>query len=216
MKNLIRKLLGVLLILLILLSTLTGCYKDGKYVNGDLSCPIEFAPSFFAKVESDTSIFDRGDVDLNFSYGLYILNGAYTYTIEEQKLLHCFNEDGVVIEDNFAIYISNSEDLVFEYDDNGRIIDYENKVNAKIWKFISFEEAFATDYGFTTSFMNIDYHHSEKITIPSEFFDAREGTVFIHIVCLRHYINEQNFGLGYGETMIEMEYRLTCDKIVLQ
>lgn len=214
MKNIIIKSVGVTLVIFTLISTLTGCYLNEEYYRGDSYLTLEFSKEYNARVESDKSIFDKGDVELTLSYGLYLLHDADT--IEKEKISHYYNEDGVIIEDNFAIYISNSEDLIFEYDDNRRIIDHENKVNAKLLKFISFEEAFTIDHGYTISAFKINYHHSEKITIPAEFFDAKSGKVFVHLVCLRHYINDQNFQLGYGETMIEMEYRLICDKIVLQ
>ena len=213
MKKTITKSVGVLLILLTLLSTLTGCYLNEEYRRGDSFLQLEFAKEYYARVESNKCIFERGDVGLTLSYGLYSLDG--NRTLETQKNYNLYNEDGLIIENNFAIYISDSEELIFERNDNKKIIDY-NKVNAKLWKFISFEEAFSTDYGYTTSSFKINYHYSEKITIPTEFFSKHSGTVFIHVVCLRYNVNEQFYTLGDCKPKIKMEYRLVGDKVVLQ
>lgn len=216
MKNYFKKSVGVLLILLTLISTLTGCYQNEEYHRGDtyISLRPNYSQECYARVEADKSIFDIDDVTLDFSYGFYSLDG--NRTLETARIHNLYNENGVVIENNFAIYISNSEDLVFERDDNRKIVDYDNKVNAKLWKFISFEEAFNTDYGYTISEFEINYNHSEKITLPIEFFAAQSGTVFIHVVCLRYLVNDQLFALGDDKTMIELEYRLIGDKLVLR
>ena len=148
MKKTIIKSVGSLLILLTLLSTLTGC-RYGFYLKGDSFVVGEWLKSFYCKLQSNKLVFDSDDVTLDFYYGLYPLYGAET--LETQKMYHGFElSDGDRIECNFAIYLSDSDEIVFEQDENENIIDYENKVNARLWKFISYEEAFSTDYGFTS------------------------------------------------------------------
>ena len=225
MKNYFKKSVGVLLILLTLLSTLTGCYKDEGYISGNLSVRFEFAPNHYAKVTSDKSIFDKGDVTLDFSYSLYPLDGAST--LETQKLQHFYipseseREKGEYHREAvFAIYISNDQKLIFEEDEQGYLLDYENKVNGKLWKFISFEEAFTTDYGYTTSGFKINYHHSEKITIPAEFFKESNEWVNIYILMFWRNVDKGDFYQCYSGQLdkptVEIRYRLTGNKIKLR
>ena len=214
MKRIVKRSVGVLLILLIVLSTLTGCFNGSgrKYFSGDSYIAGEFSHNIYSKVESDKNVFNKNNVTLDFYYCLYSLDG--NLTLESQKKYNSYTEDGYNIENNFAVYISDIEEIVFEQDDKN-IIDYENRVNAKLWRFISFEEAFSTDYGYTTDGMKINYHHWETITIPSELFTQSSGSIFIHIVCIRHDVKNNTFRLGDYRTNIEIKYRLVGNDIKL-
>lgn len=212
MKNIMKKSVGVILILLTLLYTLTGCYLF-EYSKGYGVVVGEFAEPSYAKVKSNKRIFEKDDVTLDFYYGLYSLNGMAT--VESKKALSAWEtSDGDNIEIHFAIFLSDSDKIVFEQDENENILDFENKVNAKLWKYISYEAAFSKDYGFTYEKLTIDYHHNEKITIPQDMFHLPSGNVFIHIIGLR-CINKETFIIGPEEVIIRIEYQCFDTKVVL-
>lgn len=232
MKNLIRKLLGVLLILLTLLSTLTGCvyeentlYHGGAYYepgyewgkSNDILC---------AKVESYKTFFDIDAVTMDFYYALY--SRDYGESLEELRAKHMFipSEGNTTPhqEVDFAIYISNDMDLIFEKNENKTLVDYKNKVNGIMWKFISFEEAFETDYGYTTTvdensyfkFKKVNYLHKETITIPEELFNSSSGKIYIHITRLTHNKETDQYYCYYSYYYsYPIKYRVIWDKVYL-
>ena len=210
MKNIMKKSVGVILILLTLLYTLTGCYLFEYSKGSGLGIGL-ITNDLYAKVKSDKRFFDKENVTLDFYIGLYYAQG----TIESQKEQYAFETaNGNNVERHFAIYLSDSEEIIFEKDGNEYALDIENKVNARLWKYISYEDAFSTDYGYTHESMIMDYHHKEKITIPQDMFDLSSGSVFVHIVDLR-YVNNEAFMIGYCGSYFEIKYKCFYDKIVL-
>ena len=220
MRCIIRKSVGVLLILLTVLSTLTGCEGLG-YTNGDNVTVGEFGKYFYAKVESNKWFLNKDDFTLDFYYSLYSLDGKRT--IESEKMSHSYVYFDEVdkkhyLESVFAIYISKNEELLFERDEHGYLLDYENKVNAKLWKFVSYEDAFNTNYGYTSSGLRKNYNHSEKITIPAEYFNKSNEHIYIHIARFWHDIEEDVYFLypTYPEKpTVIIEYRLIGDMVML-
>ena len=222
MRYIIRKSVGVLLILLIVLSTFTGCAGLG-YTNGDNVSVGEFKKYFYAKVESDKWFLSKEDATLEFYYALYPING--NGTLEFQKTAHSYiyfdseeDDEKHYLESVFAIYISKNEELLFERDEHGYLLDYENKVNAKLWKFVSYEDAFNTNYGYTSSGLRINYNHSEKITIPAEYFGLSNEHIYIHIARFWHDVEEDVYYIypTYPEKpTVIIEYRLIGDTVML-
>lgn len=227
MKNILTKSVGALLILLTLLSTLTGCYLNEEYRRGDNVLTGEFIPDFYAKVESDTAVVNKNNVTFDFSYALYSrLNNE---SLEECRKIFCFESTGqkegeiIYKESNFAIYISENKKLELEEDETGKLVDYKNKVNATLWKFINSEEAFSTDHGFTVSrkpnsfFTQINYAKKERMTIPTEFFSSPNGYVYIHIVRLIHDVGNDKYFLDkYGMYTLEIKYQLIGNTVILR
>ena len=197
MKNIVKKSVGVILILLTLISTLTGC-TNKEYFWGDSTLRNDWNAdlSINSKLVSSNKIFELCDVTLDFFYSLYSINSnesldqikeKYTYVPSVNE-----SERYLYTETVYAIYLSNNEELIFEKNENEAIIDYENKVNGILWRFISYEEAFSTNYGYTTMRKNgswlqeIKYNYKESITIPSELFAPVNEKIYIHIVRLAH------------------------------
>lgn len=222
MKRIVKKSVGVLLILLIVLSTFTGCMILG-YSNGNSNLGFPERDDLNAKVKANNCLFEKDGVTLDLFYCFYCLDEE---TIEQSKANHHYipsesEKDTFHSESAYAIYISKNNLLVFERDENEGLIDYENKVNARLWKFISFEEAFNTNYGYTTdqndSALNkrINYNHNEKLTIPTEFFDSSSGCVYIHIVSFLHDVNADSYFTTSEMSTIRIKYKLLGDTVVL-
>ena len=207
MKSILIKSTGVILILIFLFSTLVGCVNDKNmiYCLGAYYEPDEWRKPDIpcAKIESDKTTFDIDSVTLDFYYALYSrkkgesleeLKSKYSYTISE-------NNNFYHAEAEYAIYISNSEDLIFEKNDDNTLVDYKNKVNGIMWKFISFEEAFGSDYGYTTTmekiyfleFERVNYPRKETITIPKELFNSSNEYIYIHVITLHHNIENDQY-----------------------
>lgn len=189
-----KRIIALILTTIIWILTLTGCFNK-VYSIGDETFLAQ--KDFFAKVESDTLLFDKDNVILNFYYSLYQLDNTTIdkvredhYYIPSEGYGNPFHQ-----EDTYAIYLSNNEMLAFETD-QGYIIDHKNKVNAQLYKYITFEEAFKTNYGYTSTrkalqlVNSINYNHCEKLVIPAELFDEANSSVYIHIVRLQHYVYE--------------------------
>jgi hypothetical protein len=119
----------------------------------------------------------------------------------------------------YAVYLSKSEELIFEEDSSGNVVDYENEVNAQLIKYINYENSFSTNYGhkgsrelFYLGFIN--YNHSEKLTIPAELFDSSNDYVYIHVA--RFCKSVENDTMYFAEsTIVDIEYRLLGDNTVL-
>lgn len=230
MKNIVQKSVGVLLILLTLLYTMTGCADDNNviYFGGAYYEPYEWGKGDIpcAKIESDKTIFDIDSVTLDFYYALYSrkrgeslekLRANYSYVPSE-------NDNFCHTESEYAIYISNNEELIFEKNENETLADYENKVNGIMWKFICFEEAFGTDYGYTTSvdensffkFKKVNYSQRETITIPEELFNSSSGYIYIHVIRLLHNKETgQHSRDSYYCYTFDVKYQIIWDTVKL-
>ena len=221
-----KKLIAFFLVMLSLMLSLTSCFS-GTYLRGDTMYNLDWlnGQSIYAKVEADHFVFDKNDVTLDFNYGLYQLGNM---TLDQVKKTYCYIpseeelQNGMLYsESDFAIYISNSEELVFESKEDGSLIDPQNKVNAKLWKYISYDDAFSTNYGYTSISLKVIYNHGEKITIPAEFFSSEnDHRVYIHIVLLwrnsegtiHSCSNAQN---DYYYSKYALDYMLFGDSVIL-
>jgi hypothetical protein len=230
MKKTITKSVGALLILLMLLSTLTGCVYDDNvtYVSGAYYEPYEWGKGDIpcAKIESDKTRFDIDSVTLDFYYALY--SRKHGESLDELKRNYSYvpsgNDNACYTESEYAIYINNNEELIFEKNENGTLADYKQKVNGIMWKFISFEEAFGTDYGYTTtvdenSFFKsekVNYSQKETITIPKELFNSSSGYIYIHVVRLLHNKEtDQHSRCNYYCYTFEVKYQVILDTVKL-
>jgi hypothetical protein len=131
----------------------TACKKP-MYVSGNTHVPIEFGKRAYAKVEANRLIFNNVDVTLDFYYAFYRINNNTKEQLKE-------NAEEKQYQPNFAIYLSNNEELIFAEDENEKIVDCETGVNATLYKYFTFDETFDTDYGYTTKgFNEIQYNYS--------------------------------------------------------
>jgi len=178
MRKISRKRMGifrVLLILLIMVLTATGCagYKQGFEYSLLGSSPIEFG----IKSKSDTFSIDNVTFDLYYS--LY-------YEENYEELSSYYREENFSREELFfAIYISTGDNWSKLANDMF-VEDYKSIDTHHFVKEISEEEALSKDYGYKTSFLlGTTFNHKEQFTIPKEFFSKESGSVLIGIVAIQ-------------------------------
>ena len=221
MKNYFKKSVGVLLILIILLYTLIGC-SDAIYSKGDSYLGFPLASTINAKVETNKLIFNKNNVVIDFFYGLYCLDKQDIWQAKDNHdyVPSVWDENAFHSQSEFAIYISNEPLLTFNLCNSGSFADYNN-VDARLYKYISFEEAFSINYGYTTSgesaaAKKIIYNYSEKLTIPSEFFISSNDYVYIHIIHLLHDIDNDTFNtLSYDTKTLRIKYKSFGNTVIL-
>lgn len=213
------KFLALLLVIyLFVSSSISACFgnqeePEERYESGTTGVGL-MIENVVAKVESDERCFDKNNVNLDFSYSFYCLNDTTIDSVGSKKYKDPWYEDA------YAIYLSKNPMLVFEEDE---ITDYENKVNAKLYKYFSFDDILETDYGYTHSAGKVNYNHSEKLTIPEELFDSTSGYVYVYVIrFLKDTRNETavytyfEYDSYFNET-ISIKYELTDDnKVVLK
>lgn len=200
----------LLTLVMIMLFTATGCqktlFKSGDTANGF------HQNSMNALVETNKIISNKNDVTLDFSYGFYKLDEI---SIEQAKARRDYWDNDLHYQRNYAIYISNNEKLEFDKDENGNLIDPKNNVNAILYKFFTYEEAFEKNYGFDFEFFKIKYCHSEKITIPEELFISSSEYVYIHIVIMTYELTNDKFTWAQSQPIIPIKYKLIGNDIVV-
>lgn len=190
--------------------TLTGC-SGVVYSRGYGSAIVK--DELFIKAEANKRFFKKDDVTLDLFYSLYCLDDK---TLEQVKSEHYYSasDSSNQYERSYAVYISNGYYLEFEKDDAGHIIDHENKVNAILYKYITLEDSFETNYGYTSTrndlslFFKIHYNHSEKLTIPAELFDSSTNKIYIHIVSFSRIFPQESssYMFGYKECAFHIDF----------
>ena len=212
-----KKLIALVLVIVTLVLTLTGCFWRGnntseEYCWGDYGLGFPHYQDLNAMVTSDRLEFDINNVTLDFSYCFYCLDDE---TIEEVQSDFYYGTGEKYWEASYAIYLSNDSYLLFEEEDT-RIIDYENKVNARLIKYIDLEDLFNTNYGYTTPIgRQIEYNHTEKLTIPAEYFDPSQGIVCIHVIRFSHFTENDTLHRYPESTRIIIEFDLFDDNTVV-
>ncbi len=221
MKKHIVRVLSFALLIVLISSMLTGCFmpeqENKTYVSGDEGRGLNGGWGIYAKVESDRWSFDINDVTLNFSYTFYCLDSQTIEDLSDKPFTSTPD-----CEDEYAIYLSKNPLLEFE-DTTGKgyILDYQNNVNAKLYKHFTRDEIFEDDYGHTTNVLIINYNHTEELTIPLEFFDSENGEIFIYVVMLlKQPLRESFNGMTHSYnimslTTIEIDYNLNDSTVTL-
>ena len=175
MRKINRKRMGifrVLLILLIMVLTATGCagYKQG-FESGFFSYnyPIEIG------IKSKTDTFSIDDVTFDLYYSLY-------YEENYQELSSYYRGEKFSGEELFfALYICDVEHL-YDYKNEMTITDYKSLNNFYFIKEISEEDALSKNYGYKVNFWRKkEFAHKEEFTIPKEIFTKINGRIAIDI-----------------------------------
>ena len=210
-----KRLIALILITFIMTLTLIGC-SDAVYSRGQTHLSFEYAQDVNAKVEANKFLFNKNDVTLDLFYCFYCLDNHNLDQVKDGNECIIKNEyENLHFQSNYAIYLSNNKELIFEKDEQDNLVDQKNKVNATLYRYFTFEEAFATDYGFTSSGLKINYNHSEKITIPEEFFDSSNNYVYIHVVWFWYDVLNETTSDLREKTTIEINYELLEENRVL-
>ena len=229
MKKLVKKSIGVLLIVVILCSTLTGCFgesdEERTYVYGDTVRRL-WGPDINAKVETNVSNFSKNKVTFDLFVSVYDINNPRNYVDDFPEIFR------------LAIYVSKDEYIAraFPYKLSEAVCmkSLEDVENAELIREISYDEAFNTDFGYTIDeddwVESIKYNHKERITIPEYFFDSnyestsKHQTIYIHVIeflCYDHTYDGKEVEDGMiviraEYTTIEIKYKISGDKVMLR
>lgn len=227
--NYMKRIIALILVILIIIISLTGC-STRIYKRGLLNLPLGRYQQINAKVEANKIIFDKNDVTLDFFYSFYCLENQtldqvkrYNDNIYYETTLPEFKK--IIISHyrcTYAIYISNNKELIFEEEENGALVDLEKGVNAQLLKFFDYEDAFSSNYGFKFPeiFQELNYNHSEKLTIPEYLLNRDNEYVYIHILSIDYnvlddrYYNSKVFHIDNIYTL-DIEYKLIGDNKVI-
>lgn len=223
MKIRTTRVVSLLLVFILISLFLAGCSPRELfiYVKKGQS-PGVFTSLVQAKIEADGYVFDKNKVDLDFFYGLYCLDNS---SLEECKDSHNYTPPQNEIDKGYsyyefvyAIYISKNDELVLERKEADYVTDYKNKVNAQLYKFISYEEAFNTNYGWhgEVDFSRV-YNYSEKLHIPANLFDSSSGHIYIYLIWMNYYPDKEEYRLPYSQRIysIDISYSMIGDNIVV-
>ncbi len=163
MKNIIKKAIGVLLILLTMFYTLIGC------------------------VNSDDSTTDLENEHKNgLEFGFIGTGGLSRIEIAAYKCdKNTFNIDDVTITFYYGFVFSQPDDKALEiasYPDGFDICFVDEKGNIMLYRhsdenFISERYKIKTTYNENDNSLKYEFNHSEKITIPKEMFINESGMV---------------------------------------
>ena len=224
-----KRFIALTLVILIIIISLTGC-SDRIYKRGVINLPWGRYQEINAKVEANKIIFDKNDVTLDFFYSFYCLEDL---TLDQVKRYNDYIYYETILPDyekvpirhircTYAIYISNNKELIFEKEENGALVDWENAVNAQLLKFFDYEDAFSSNYGFKFPeiFQELTYNHSEKLTIPEYLFNTNNEYVYIHILSIDYNVLEDryyNSGVFHIDNIytLDIEYKLIGDNKVI-
>ena len=196
-----RYIFRVLLILLIITLSVTGCGQKSGFEKG---FDYTFTPTrimFGAK--SDTDTFPKNDVTFDLYYGVHDVKDDKKYGTDPKTFYQKEGDETVF----FGLYICDAEHSLDVMNDM-EISDYKMIENHYFVKEISEEEAFSDEYGFTMSYWKgITYNHSETITIPTEFFEEETGSFAIKLIAFHEPTNEGDHYYTSTACHIEFDYQ---------
>lgn len=197
-----RCIFRVLLILLIVTLSITSCGQKSGFEKG---FDYTFTPSdimFGAK--SDTDTFPKNDVTFDLYYGVHDIGHDEKYNTDP-KIGYQKEGDETVF---FGLYICEKKHSLDVMNDM-EISDYKMIEDHYFVKEISEEEAFSEEYGLNMSYWKgIIYNHSEKITIPTEFFEEETGSFAIKLIAFHEPRNEGDNYYTSKAYHIEFDYQV--------
>lgn len=175
----VRRIFRIFCILLPVSLFLTGCGQKSEFEKG---FGYTLTPnSIMLGVRSDTDTFPWNDVSFQLYYGVHDIGYETKHNSDPKKGYQKEGDETVF----FGLYICETEHRLDIANDT-EISDYKMIGNYNFVKKIPEEEAFSEEYGFTMSYRKgITYNHSEKITVPAEFFTTETGSFVIKLIAFR-------------------------------
>lgn len=177
----------VLLILLIVAMTVSGCGKKAAFEKGFGYTSRKSMSMFGAR--ADTDLFPKDNVTFDFCCGIYDIGYCKKYNTDPKSAFGASEESNLI----FAIYLSDS--VNFQIDEE--CADYKAIDNCYFVKEISEEEAFSEKYGYTMSYwkgiflgQGVTYNNCESITVPAELFTEENGVFYLYFVAFQEPTNE--------------------------
>ena len=221
-----KKVIALILVLSLFALSLVGCSKN-EYYWGNKHLSFLQSNEFNILVKSNKLEFDINDVTLDLFYGFYCLDDETLDHIKDEYFFDATTEHSSSTDFSYefvhAVYITNDYTLRLPIDsdksrDDGWLVidDYENIENAKLVKYINYDELFDTDYGYTTDSNKVVYNYSEKITIPADMFNSSSGCISIYIVRFVHDLETGEY-LRYPtyELHVGIQFDLIDDNTVV-
>lgn len=214
MKKVIALVLGLIMMILYYLFSFIGYTSSWFSPNhewGDDS-KVTYRSTYVKLVSDRCLIFDKNDIELDMFIGIYDENNRGNYILEDVEL---------------AIYISNDRSSTIGCNWDGYaylndIREIENVDGKKFVRRVSNDEVY--EFGYTEdddNYGDLIYNHSEKITIPKEFFNENNNTVYIQVTEFFYCeIKEDekdkgNIKIWVGQTnTVGIKYYLVNDKII--
>lgn len=162
----------------------TGCGQKFKFEKG---FAYMFTPDeIMFGARSDTDTFAKDDVNFDIYYGVHDIGYDEKYNTDPKSGYQKEGNETIF----FGLYICDAEyrlDVVNDME----ISDYKRIAHHYFVKEIPEEEAFSEEYGFTMSYWTgITYHHSEKITVPTEFFAEETGSFVMKLIAFHEPMTE--------------------------
>ena len=203
-----RRVFRVLLILLTVSLFTAGCGQKSAFEKG---FDYTFTPnSIMFGVKSDTDTFSKNDVTFNLYYGVHDIGYTEKYNIDPKSLYQKEGYETIF----FGLYICEA-DYSFDVVNDMEISDYKMIDNHYFVKEISEEEAFSDEYGFIMGYWKgITYNHSEKITIPSEFFVNETGSFVVKLIAFHKPVTEGDNYYTSTARYIEFDYQVLDDNAI--
>lgn len=203
-----RRVFRTLLILLMVSLFTTGCGQKSEFEKG---FDYTFTPdSMMFGIKSDTDTFSKNDVTFDLYYGVHDIGYAEKYHTDPKSSYQKEGYETIF----FGLYICKAEyslDVVNDME----ISDYKMIDNHYFVKKISEEKAFSEEYGFTMSYWKgITYNHSEKITIPTEFFANETGSFVVKLIAFHEPMTEGGNYYTSAARYIEFDYQVIDDNTI--
>ncbi len=153
---------------------------------------------------SDTDIFSKDNVAFDIYYGVHDIGYDEKYGTDPKGVYRKEGDETIF----FGLYICDTEHSLDVVNDM-EIVDYKMIDDHYFVKEISEKEAFSEEYGFTMSYWKgITYNHSEKITVPTEFFAEKTGSFAIKLIAFHMPMNEGDNYYTSAARHIEFDYEV--------
>ncbi len=179
-----RSICRVLLILTIFTLFVTGCEQKSEFEKGFNYTLTPNEIMFGAK--SDTNTFSKNDVTFDLYYGVHDIGSDKKYNTDPKSGYQKEGNETIF----FGLYICDA-DYSLDVVNGTEISNYKMIDGHYFVRKISEEEAFSDEYGFTMSYRKgIVYNHSEKITVPSEFFADETGSFVVKLIAFHEPMTE--------------------------
>lgn len=203
-----RRIFMVLLILLTVTLSATSCGQESGFEKG---FDYTFTPqTIMFGAKSDTDTFSKNDVIFDLYYGVHDIGYDEKYNSDPKTLYQKEGYEKIF----FGLYICEA-DYSLDVVNDMEISDYKMIENHYLVKEFSEEEAFSEEYGFTMSYRKgITYNHSEKITIPTEFFAKETGSFVIKLIAFHEPTIEEDNYYTSTASHIEFDYQVVDENTI--
>ena len=212
-----KRLVAFILIISLTCISLIGC----SYEEIEPRVYIYGFTSMTTGLSYEKLVFDTSDVTLELKLGLFYREEGKTLDeLKNQYLSYVKDSISIEVLDSiFVIYASKDKFVQWSVHQSERL--HSNTDNAVILKIFTLDEVFENDFSYTSTgeygkYGRITYNNSTKVTVPEEFFDTAQETIYISVYrfdCLEgdgRYFERTNIN-----TRVKVTYQLQ-DKTTME